>query len=106
MSICKIGLDYKFLITQTVMIEVSPKHPLILLKNAIDWQALTELILPDLKTSTSKMNEWLGRKLKVYSHFDMFLLQQLLNETDRGIVRQTRDNAVYAIFCGKGAMQK
>ena len=54
MSICKIGLKYKLLMPQKVMIEVSPKHPLIKLMNAIDWQALVELILPDLKNITEQ----------------------------------------------------
>jgi hypothetical protein len=74
MSICKIGLDYKLLITQKVVIELAPKHPLIKLMNAIDWQALVALILPDLKASTTKMNWWLGRKLTVRSHLGVFLL--------------------------------
>lgn len=83
------------------MVEVSPSHPLIKLMNALDWVELEKLILPDLKKSTSKLKWWLGRKLKIRTHLGVFLLQQLLNETDRGMERQLRDNAVYAVFCGK-----
>ena len=86
------------------MIEVSPKHQLIKLMNAIDWQVLAELILPDLKASTTKMNWWLSRKLKVHSHLGVLLLQLSLDEADRGIEGRVCDNAVYAIFCRKSAM--
>ncbi|MFO2971141.1 transposase [Legionella pneumophila serogroup 10] len=101
MSICKSGMDNQFLKAQKIMVEVSPAHPLIKLMNALDWAELEKLILPDLKKSTSKLKWWLGRKLKVRIHLGVFLLQQLLNETDRGMERQLRDNAVYAVFCGK-----
>ena len=69
--------------------------------NALNWEELGQIILPDLKKSTCKLQWWLGRKLKVRTHLGVFLLQQLLNETDRGMERQLRDNAVYAVFCGK-----
>lgn len=88
------------------MVEVSLAHPLIKLMNALDWVELEKLILPDLKRSTSKLKWWLGRKLKVRIHLGVFLLQQLLNETDRGMERQLRDNAVYAVFCGKTFVHK
>lgn len=101
MSICKSGMDNQFLKAQKIMVEVSPTHPLIKLMNALDWAGLDKLILPDLKKSTSKLKWWLGRKLKVRIHLGVFLLQQLLNETDRGMERQLCDNAVYAVFCGK-----
>ena len=94
-------MDNQFLKAQKIMVEVSPTHPLIKLMNALDWAELEKLILPDLKKSTSKLKWWLGRKLKVRIHLGVFLLQQLLNETDRGMERQLHDNAVYAVFCGK-----
>lgn len=77
------------------MVEVSPTHPLIKLMNALDWVDLEKLILPDLKKSTSKLKWWLGRKLKVRIHLGVFLLQQLLNETDRRMGEQLRG------ICGK-----
>jgi transposase, IS5 family len=94
-------MDNQFLKAQKIMVEVLPTHPLIKLMNALDWEELGQIILPDLKKSTSKLKWWLGRKLKVRTHLGVFLLQQLLNETDRWIERQLRDNAVYAVFCGK-----
>lgn len=66
------------------MVEVSPTHPLIKLMNALNWEELGDMILPDLKKSTCKLQWWLGRKLKLRTHLGVFLLQQLLNETDRG----------------------
>jgi len=94
-------MDGKFLKPQKIIVEVSTTHPLIKLMNALDWEQLCQIILPDLKKSTHKLKWWLGRKLKIRTHLGIFLLQQLLNETDRGIERQLYDNAVYAVFCGK-----
>lgn len=94
-------MDGKVLTAQKIMVTVLPTHPLIKLMNTLDWEQLSRLILPDLKKSTSKLKWWLGRKLKIRTHLGVFLLQQLLNETDRGMERQLQDNAVYAIFCGK-----
>ncbi len=101
MSLCISGLSDQWLKTQKIMVEVSSDHPLIKLMNALDWEGLCDVVLPDLKRSTGRLKWWLGRKLKVRTHLGVFLLQQLLNETDRGIERQIRDNAVYAVFCGK-----
>ncbi|MGM9453796.1 hypothetical protein ACTAZI_10710 [Legionella bozemanae] len=82
-------MDSTFLKAQKIMVEVLPTHPLIKLMNALDWEALGQIILPDLKKSTSKLKWWLGRKLKMRIHLGVFLLQQLLNETDRGMVKTT-----------------
>ena len=98
MSLCTSGLDGMWLKTQSVLVEVSSRHPLIQLMNALDWEELCQIVLPDLKRSTGRLKWWLGRKLKIRAHLGVFLLQQLLNETDRGIERQIRDNAVYAVF--------
>ena len=95
----------KLLKAQKIIVEVSPTHPLIKLMNALDWEQLNQVILPDLKKTTSKLKWWLGRKLKIRTHLGVFLLQQLLNETDRGMERQLQDNAVYAVFCGKSFVQ-
>ena len=95
MGICQSGMSGQFLKAEKIMVEVSPTHPLIKLMNALNWQELGEIILPDLKKSTSKLKWWLGRKLKLRTHLGVFLLQQLLNETDRGMEQQLRDNPVY-----------
>lgn len=98
-------MDSKFLNIEKVIVEVSPNHPLLKLMNALDWDELAQIILPDLKKSTHKLKWWLGRKLKIRIHLGVFLLQQLLNQTDRGMERQLQDNAVYAVFCGKTFVQ-
>jgi len=84
-SVCTSGMGNRLMKAQKIIIEVSPQHPLIKLMNALDWEKLSGLILPDLKRSTTKLKWWLGRKLKLRTHLGVFLLQQLLNETDRGI---------------------
>lgn len=101
MSICHSGMNCKLSQTVSIVVDVTPNHPLIKLMNVIDWELLSKLIMPDLKKSTHKLKWWLGRKLKLRTHLGIYLLQQLLNETDRGIERQVQDNAVYAVFCGK-----
>ncbi len=98
-------MDGKFLKAEKIIVEVLPTHPLIKLMNTLNWEELGQTILPDLKKSTSKLKWWLGRKLKIRIHLGVFLLQQLLNETDRGMERQLRDNVVYAVFCGKTFVQ-
>ena len=106
MSLCSSGLSGKWLKTQKIMVEVSSEHPLLKLMNALDWEGLYDVVLPDLKRSTGRLKWWLGRKLKVRTHLGVLLLQQLLNETDRGIERQICDNAVYAVFCGQAFVDK
>lgn len=64
------------------------------------WAAL-HASLPDLKNSTTKLKWWLGRKLCLRTHLGVYLLQQLLNATDRGIEQQIKFNAAYQMFCGK-----
>lgn len=101
MSICISGLHNKIDKNETISIRVSSIHPLIKLSNSIDWNALHNLVLPDIKKSKSKLKWWLGRKLKIRIHPVVFLLQQLLNETDRGIEKAVSYNALYQVFCGK-----
>ena len=105
MGICQSVMSGQFLKAEKIMVAVSPTHPLIKLMNALNWEELGDMILPDLKKSTSRRQWWLGRKLKLRSHLGVFLLQQLLNETDRGMEQQLRDNVIYAVFCGKTLVQ-
>lgn len=106
MSICKSGLDCKLEHRITLSIKVETNHPLIKLANSLEWLRLFALVLPDLKNSTTKLKWWLGRKLKLRTHLGVYLLQQLLNETDRGIEQAIRYNAAYQVFCGKTIVTK
>jgi transposase, IS5 family len=101
MSIGFSGLDTPCCM-QPVTIEVSPTHPLIQLAQVIPWQALADMVLPDLKRTTSKGKWWLGRKLTLRSHLGAFLLQWLYNLTDRQVEWAMKDNAAYQLFCGRG----
>jgi hypothetical protein len=102
MSICSSGLDTPCRV-QPVTITVSPSHPLIQLAQVLPWQALAELVFPDLKKTTLKGKWWLGRKLKLRIHLGAFLLQWLYNLTDRQVEWALKDNAAYQLFCGRGA---
>ena len=53
MSISFSGLDTPCCM-QPVTIEVSPTHPLLQLAHVIPWQALVDMVLPDLKCTTTK----------------------------------------------------
>jgi hypothetical protein len=41
---------------QPVTIEVSPTHPFIQLAHVIPWQALADMVLPDLKRTPPRAN--------------------------------------------------
>ena len=101
MSIGFSGLDTPCCL-QPVTIEVSPTHPLLQLAQVIPWQALADLVLPDLKRTTPKGTWWLGRKLTLRIHLGAFLLQWLYNLTDRQVEWAIKDNAAYQLFCGRG----
>jgi transposase, IS5 family len=73
MSICFAGLDTPCCV-HPVTIDVSPAHPLIQLGQVIPWQALADMVLPDLQRSTAKGKWWLGRKLRLRIHLGAVLL--------------------------------
>jgi transposase, IS5 family len=103
MSICFSGLDTPCGV-QPVTIDVSPTHPLLQLARVIPWQALTDMILPDLQRTTAKGKWWLGRKLMLRIHLGACLLQWLYNLTDRQVDWAIKDNAAYQLFCGRGVV--
>jgi transposase, IS5 family len=103
MSICQSGTDIKIQ-PGKILVEITASHPLIKLGQALPWQALVDLTLPDLK-KTKAGSWWLGRKLKVRTHLAVYLLQQLFNKTDRQIEYDVKDNAAYQIFCGWGIVK-
>jgi transposase, IS5 family len=103
MSIRFSGLDTPCCM-QPVTIDVSPTHPLLQLARVIPWQALTDMVLPDLQRTTAKGKWWLGRKLRLRIHLDAFLLQWLYNLTDRQVDWAIKDNAAYQLFCGRGVV--
>lgn len=100
MGFCTSGIDQK-LGNSKIVIYVKEDHPVVKLANTIDWQQLIEIVLPDLRNSTAKLKWWIGRKLCLRTHLGVYLLQQLLNATDRGIEQHIKFNAVYQMFCGK-----
>ena len=99
MSLCLSGL-YTPCRASTVTIDVSPTHPLLRLALVIPWPALADLVLPDLKRTTTKGKWWLGRKLTLRIHLGALLLQWLYDLTDREVEWALKDNAAYQLFCG------
>lgn len=105
MSICSSGLSSSGPL-QPVTIVVAPTHPLIQLAQLVPWQALAELVLPDLQHTTIKGKWWIGRKLQLRIHLGAFLLQWLYNLTDRQVEWGIKDNAAYQLFCGWGMVDQ
>ena len=83
-----------------IVIEVKKNHPLIVLANSLPWNILTDLVVADLKITTSKGQWFTGRKIKVRIHLGAFLLQKIYNLTDRKTEYQIKDNAAFQLFCG------
>ena len=105
MSIDQTGFNDKVL-EGGIEIVITKNHPLIQLANSLDWNAMKEIVLPDLKATTKKGFWWLGRSLKLRIHLGAYLLQQLFNKTDRQTEYDIKDNAAYQLFCGKGLVKK
>jgi transposase, IS5 family len=104
MSFCHKGLDTKLKRT-SIQTTVPSSDPLIKLCNALDWSAMTELALPDLKF-TAKGFWHLGRRLCLRSHLSVMVLQCLLKETDRGIESRINQTPVYQLFTGFGILHR
>jgi hypothetical protein len=105
MSIDQSGFNSK-ITARNVVVEVKNRHPLIQLANALPWNELAEMVLPDLKATTKKNKWWMGRPLRLRIHLGAYLLQQLHNLTDRQIEYNLKDNASYQLFCGQVVVKK
>jgi IS5 family transposase len=104
MSLCRRGLETKLKGT-TIRILVPSKDPLIQLANALDWELITEIVLPDLK-QTAKGFWHLGRRLVLRTHLSILILQSLCKETDRGIEKSINQTPVYRLFTGFGIVKR
>lgn len=100
------GLGRRLIEPVSIKVKVGPNHPLITLMNTLDWNGLSDLVLPDLKMTTSKLKWYLGRKLQVRIHLGAYLLQQLFNFNDRETETSIQDTPVYSVFCGKTLVNK
>lgn len=99
MSLAQDGIHSKIK-THTTIIKVDETHPLIMLANILPWSELSELVCIDLKTTTAKGFWMVGRKLFLRSHLGILILQARTKKTDREIVNEIQDNAIYQAFCG------
>jgi transposase, IS5 family len=105
MSICLLGMDSK-LKSSVLEISVPSQRPLVQLANALDWNWLSNLILPDLKRTTQKGFWRVGRKLRLRVHLAIYLLQSYSGKTDRQIEEELQVNAEYQVFCGRTILGK
>jgi len=88
-----------------VIIKISSDHRLLKLVRNLPWDEMLEAILPDLKR-TEKKCWWMGRPIRVRIHLGIYILQQMLDLTDRVAEQQVRDNAAFRLFCGYGLLKK
>ncbi|MCB9229666.1 MAG: transposase [Deltaproteobacteria bacterium] len=79
---------------------------MITLAQVIPWQAIAEMVIPDLKKTTKKGCLHLGRRLTLRIHLGAFLLQMLYDMTDRETEYDIEDNAAARIFCGYGSVDR
>lgn len=87
-----------------VCLTPSESHPLIKLAAVLPWEEMASIVLPDLQETTVKKMLNIGRKLKLRVHLGTYLLQQMIDLTDRQTEWQLKDNAAYQIFCGYGVV--
>lgn len=104
MSLAQDGINSKIK-THVTTIRVGQEHPLILIANALPWDRLSELVCGDLRSTTARGFWMVGRKLFVRSHLGILVLQARTKKTDRDIVSEIQDNAVYQAFCGSTAIK-
>lgn len=104
MSISQIGLSAK---SRSISISqrVEDQEPLIQLCNALDFNYIAALVLPELK-QTEKGFWWLGRALILRVHLAILILQVLLKQTDRGIEKHVRQTPIAQVFCGYGVVPR
>lgn len=100
MSLCDAGFDS--VQPKIVAIKIGDRHPLFRLAQKIPWNEFKDLIWNDLQNTTEKHHWWRGRPLSVRIHLGVYLLQQLLNLSDRDTEKHLRDNAAFQVFCGHG----
>jgi len=90
---------------QIVSVTVEEEASLIKVANSIDWESLEALVLPDLQKT--KKGLWRrGRPLMLRIHLGIYLLQAMLNKTDRDMEQTIKYNAVTQLFCGRHIVDK
>jgi IS5 family transposase len=105
MSLAQDGLKTKIK-AYWAQISVTLDHPLVLLANELPWEGLAEIVTEDLKKTTAKGFWRVGRKLYLRVHLAIFILQARTKKTDREIVQEIQDNAVYQAFCGASVVPR
>src|SRR3990167_1099220 len=105
MSIDYSGLNDK-IVGRDMLITVKNNHPLIQLAQALSWDDLAEIVMPDLKSTTKKGRWWMGRALRLRIHLGAYILQQIFNKTDRQTEYDIKDNAAHQLFCGRYVVKK
>ena len=91
--------------SDVVSVKITPSHPLLKLAKALPWEAMLDMVLPDLKR-TEKQLWWRGRPLRISVHLGIYLLQKMFDLTDRQAEYFLKDNAAFQILCGYAIVPK
>jgi len=82
----------------TITLSLKNSTPLLKLSQVLPWDAIYQLIRPDLEKSAGPYHH-LGRKLHVEQHLKMLIIQGLYQLTDRAVAMQTRVRADFLLHC-------
>ena len=104
MTICNSGINAKCESIE-IKILVREDNKFIKLSNYLNWDEMTKIILPDLQKTTKSGNLNCGPKLQLRTHLGAYILQSMLNITDRDTEFQVKNNAIYQIFCGSSIVE-
>ena len=111
MSFSYEGLDAK-VESQTVSTFISKEEPLLKLASCICWNTLSDLVLPDLKRTTTKGFWWKGRRAEtspgfsIRIHLSVMIIQLLFKLTDRRAEELVTQIPIYRVFCGHGSIKR
>ena len=96
MTICNSGINAKCESIE-IKILVREDNKFIKLSNYLNWDEMTKIILPDLQKTTKSGNLNCGPKLQLRTHLGAYILQSMLNITDRDTEFQVKNNAIYGL---------
>ena len=104
MTICNSGITAKCESIE-ITICINEDNKFIKLSNYLNWEEMVKIILPDLQKTTKSGNLNCGPKLQLRKHLGIYVLQSMLDITDREIAFQVENNAIYQVFCGSSIVE-
>ena len=104
MTICNSGINAKCE-SKEIKIVVHEDNKFIKLSNYLNWEEIAKIIIADLQKTTKSGNLNCGPKLQLRKHLGIYILQSMLDITDREMAFQVENNAIYQVFCGSSIVE-